>query len=76
MENSQKSDLMRDAEVADYLGIKPRTLKGWRTKNFGPPYIQLLHGVAYRRSTVDQWLSDRQVAASTKVSEAADATNG
>ena len=76
MDNNQKSDLMRDAETAAYLGIKPRTLKGWRTKNFGPHYIQLLHGVAYRRSTVDQWLNDRQVAVSTKASEATDATNG
>jgi len=49
-------------QLAEVLGIKPQTLRVWRWRGDGPPYIRFggLHGrVIYRATDVDKWLAER-----------------
>tara|TARA_R100000808_G_C2096195_1_gene114833 strand:- start:493 stop:702 length:210 start_codon:yes stop_codon:yes gene_type:complete len=48
---------MTTAEAADYLRIKPDTLKVWRHRSTGPRYFKPSPGlVRYRRQDLDAWI--------------------
>lgn len=42
--------LMKEDEAAEFLTLKPATLRQWRSKNLGPLYQKLGGRVAYRLS--------------------------
>ncbi|MDC7122382.1 helix-turn-helix domain-containing protein [Cellulomonas fimi] len=50
--------LLRTAEVAPLLRCSPETLRVWRYRRQGPPYVKAGRQVLYRRSAVVQWLED------------------
>lgn len=53
--------LARPNEVAEYLGVKPGTLRVWAHRRSGPPYIQVEGRRRYRWSDVEAWLEARKV---------------
>ncbi len=46
-------------QLADRFGVQPQTIRVWRLKGYGPPYIRLGAGksarVAYRIEDVKSW---------------------
>lgn len=62
--------LLRSAEAAALLGVKPQTLAVWRLRGCGPKFIRCGRGpsspVAYRRSDLDAWLAARTFASTSE----------
>lgn len=46
-------------DCARRLGIDYATLKRWRRRNVGPPFIQLGRRIFYRPEAVSQWLNEK-----------------
>lgn len=58
---SAKADhLMDTPTLAAYLDVEAETVKEWRRRREGPPYIRI-NGrlVRYRLSAVDEWLESQ-----------------
>ena len=55
-------EVLTTAEAAAYLRCSPKTLNTWRSRGGGPPFVKVGAAVRYRRSTLDQWLADREQA--------------
>ena len=47
--------------TANELGLKPRTLRGWRQKGIGPPYVQVGRQIFYSRAGRVAWLKGLEV---------------
>ena len=45
--------------AADRLGITPETLRNWRWRGEGPPFLKLGRAVRYRLSDLSAWLDAR-----------------
>lgn len=58
---TRAGDALYSVEAAALLGIAPKTLANWRSRNFGPAYIKLPKGVRYLKSDLVQWLEDGKV---------------
>ncbi|MFN0262256.1 helix-turn-helix transcriptional regulator [Tepidamorphus sp. 3E244] len=58
--NAQIDRLLREAEVADHLGIPKRTIQAWRLRGEGPPFFKLGRAVRYRHSDLEAWLADNR----------------
>lgn len=52
--NYQK--LLDAEEVAKILGVKKNTIRAWRAKKIGPPFIKILKTIRYRREDVEDFL--------------------
>lgn len=51
--------LLTEKDVADYLGLKPRTLQFWRLFGRGPKFIKISNRlIRYRACDVQTWLDD------------------
>lgn len=54
------SDVLTTKQAAEYLGLSPNTLSGWRYLNVGPKYQRLgtsrRAAIRYRRDWLDEWL--------------------
>jgi len=56
--------LLSTADAASYLGLKPQTLRLWRTRGGGPPYIR--YGakgrgtVFYKVADLEAWVNERR----------------
>ncbi|MFF7158133.1 helix-turn-helix domain-containing protein [Streptomyces sp. NPDC008139] len=61
------ADLLTPKETAPIVKLSVSTLKDKRWKGTGPSFIKLTPGrggrIRYRRRDVEQWLTERQVAA-------------
>jgi predicted DNA-binding transcriptional regulator AlpA len=59
--------LLTSKEVSERIGIKPGTLRQWRSKNRGPRYLKQpgpsQAPVRYRASDVEAWKAQRTRAA-------------
>ena len=54
-------DLLTDPQTADFLQVKPRTLRLWRNTR-GLPHIKITaKEIRYRRKDLEAWLSQRRV---------------
>ncbi len=51
-----KPDLLNTVEAAELLGIKPSTLRIWRTQSKGPHYQKVGGLVYYKPENVQRWL--------------------
>lgn len=51
------SEYLTDQELAAELKISPRTLARWRRLREGPPIVKIGRRVAYRRTSVREWLA-------------------
>ncbi len=59
--NIPQDHLLRDTEVADYLGVTRKTLENWRFSGKGPEYLKLGHKVVrYHPETLETWLAKRK----------------
>jgi hypothetical protein len=47
------------AQVAAILKVGIRTLKNWRARKVGPPYLRLERNIWYSYKALDTWLQDR-----------------
>lgn len=54
--------LLTTTEVAELLGLPPKTIMTWRSKGQGPPGVRLGRHCRWRRSDVDAWLERRYAA--------------
>ena len=48
-------------ESASFLGVKADTLKGWRKKRQGPPFIKAGRRVVYRLADLAEWQNAHRV---------------
>ena len=46
--------------AADYLGLSPRTLDGYRVSGDGPAFHRFGNRVRYRRADLDAWAAKRR----------------
>ena len=53
---TKREPLATTAQVAEYLGRSPQTLRWWRSTGQGPTYSGRYAGVRYRWADVDAWL--------------------
>lgn len=49
--------LMSSQDLAETLGISPRTVETWRNTGEGPDYVKIGTQVRYRPGDVDEWLT-------------------
>lgn len=54
--------LYTQAEVAEILDLKPRTLANWRSQGKGPSSFLVGGRVRYRQSAVEKYLRDAEAA--------------
>ncbi|ORB36283.1 helix-turn-helix transcriptional regulator [Mycobacterium persicum] len=47
--------------AAPIVGVSPATLKTWRHKGIGPPYVVIGKRVRYRVRDLEAWLAERTV---------------
>lgn len=61
MISAQKEVLLTETEVCEVLGLRPRTLQGWRLFGRGPKFVKLSKRIIrYRWVDVQAWLDDIQ----------------
>lgn len=54
---SQRRPLAVTEEIADFVGVHPHTLRNWRHRDYGPPFLKLAgKSVRYRWEEVEKWL--------------------
>lgn len=58
------ADLMTEAECAEMLGLRPKTLSNLRSRNEGPPYVRLASRggsprptIRYSRHAIAGWIA-------------------
>lgn len=49
-----------ERELADMLGVSPRTLRRWREGGSGPPFVAAGGRVRYRLASVERWAQQRE----------------
>ena len=49
-----------EAAAADYLGVQPATLRAWRSRRQGPPFIRAGR-IWYLREDLDVWIMSRRI---------------
>jgi predicted DNA-binding transcriptional regulator AlpA len=70
MEPHMAIDLLKDADVAKMLGIKPDTLRIWRLAGKGPKFLKIgTHNVRYRRETVEAWLAAQEFSSTAEYAD-------
>ena len=57
-------DPLYDLEwLSAYIGVPKKTIYSWRLHGQGPPAYKIGQHLRYRRSEVDQWLTEQREAA-------------
>lgn len=52
--------LLTTEQAAEALALKPGTLRQWRWRRQGPPFVALSRrAVRYRREDIESWLADQ-----------------
>jgi|SRR5262245_57714526 excisionase family DNA binding protein len=59
--SSNWEPLMTVEDLADYLKIKPQTLRDWAKKGH-IPYEPLRSEIRFRRSVIDKWMAENRAA--------------
>lgn len=59
--SSQTPSQMNEIQAAEYLGVQPSTLRGWRVDKRGPVYHKSGRSVRYSRADLDDWLKNNKV---------------
>ncbi len=53
-------------ELAEYLALKPQTLRLWRTQGTGPRFLKIQNRTKYREEDIEEWLAKKGTFASTE----------
>jgi hypothetical protein len=52
--------LLTERQAADRLGLKVTTLRAWRHRGVGPPFVRLGRAIRYRPNDIENHLGTRQ----------------
>ena len=53
---------LTDIEAAAFLGVKPQTMRQWRSKNKGPKFVRVSRNVIrYMAKDLEAFMADRTV---------------
>jgi excisionase family DNA binding protein len=55
--NERQRGLMDERQLAEFLGIKPDTIRKWRVFKKGPRAIKVGHLIRYREADVEDWIA-------------------
>jgi predicted DNA-binding transcriptional regulator AlpA len=59
--NVQPDEPLHDIEwLSAYLDIPLKTLYNWRFRGVGPPAFKIGNSLRWRKSEVDQWLTEQR----------------
>lgn len=67
--------LLTDIEAGEFIGgkekpLSPRTLAGWRSRRYGPPFVKPSPKcVRYRISDLRTWMASRRFVGSRRVDD-------
>lgn len=61
----QMKPLLRETQVAEILAVSLSTVRAWRAKGNGPPFIKLGRAVRYRPEHLASWIDEQQQHGST-----------
>ncbi len=53
--------LLNEQQTAAYLEVAAHTLRNWRSRGEGPPYISIGRRIGYRLPDLERWLETRLV---------------
>ena len=53
--------VLNDVQAAAYLGLAPQSLRNFRHKRVGPPYVKLGHRVVYLLRDLQDYLQARRI---------------
>ena len=56
MEMKQMSNLLKEAEAARFLRLKPKTLREWRSRGCGPQFYRVGGAIRYDQKHLQQFL--------------------
>ena len=57
--------VLTPADVAEMLGVSPRTLARWHLRRLGPPRCKIGRRVFYRLEAIEAWLAANETSAPT-----------
>jgi excisionase family DNA binding protein len=61
---TNETEQMDTHEAAKYLAVSVPTLKRWRQRNEGPPFLRVgPRAIRYVKEDIDSWLDTRRTAA-------------
>jgi predicted DNA-binding transcriptional regulator AlpA len=52
---------MSNREAAEFLGLSPHTLHGWRSRKRGPAYVKCGGHVRYLRGDLVKWMESHRI---------------
>ena len=52
---------LTEAETATLLRLKQQTLRSWRYRDLGPPYLKIVGTIRYLEADLDKYLRTRRV---------------
>lgn len=56
------NQVITEDEAAEFLTVSPETLRGWRTRGFGPRFIRLSRrAIRYSRADLEQFARESTV---------------
>lgn len=61
---------MKTEAAADFLQVKPTTLEQWRWNGKGPKFIKMGRSVRYRKSDLEEFISERIYGSTTEAQSA------
>lgn len=71
-EPTQPTKLLSTKEAARLLGLAAQTLRRWRCRGSGPPFVKLsTNRVAYRAEALENFVADREYESTSDESAAA-----
>jgi hypothetical protein len=58
--SSAPSRMMTEREAAEFCGVRPQTLRQWRSDGrAGPPFTRVCGAIRYSRVSLQTWLDKR-----------------
>ncbi len=58
----ENNGLLDEKQLANFFGLKPKTLAMWRSRGTGPKFVRLANqSIRYRREDVEAYLADRTI---------------
>lgn len=55
-----EKQLLKEAEAAEFIDLKPQTLASWRCKGVNDlPFLKIGRAVRYRRTDLEAWMEQR-----------------
>jgi hypothetical protein len=61
MPDGTPAGLFSEEEAGRYLGLAPGTLRNWRCRRRGPPFVQAGRRICYRIEDLQAWAEERLV---------------